>query len=236
MVFPLTPTRPDAIQCRASVREPRPAFEMTRSRVFKGRFALGLEAGARIPKNYSNMIGESQLNLSSEKILVRGARQVITLQGPDGPRRGAALSELGMIRDGALLLEGGKVLQMGPSRRLENVAAARGAREINAAGRVVIPGFVDCRMQPLIPIAKPGPPGSLAPDAPFWRSLEELAALPSGRLQARVQTMLARMVRHGTTTASPGVIPAPSRSAAAKLLRIFAGADSRPMSIIPALC
>jgi len=182
------------------------------------------------------MIGESQLNLSSEKILVRGARQVITLQGPDGPRRGAALSELGMIRDGALLLEGGKVLQMGPSRRLENVAAARGAREINAAGRVVIPGFVDCRMQPLIPIAKPGPPGSLAPDAPFWRSLEELAALPSGRLQARVQTMLARMVRHGTTTASPGVIPAPSRSAAAKLLRIFAGADSRPMSIIPALC
>ena len=37
----------------------------------------------------------------------------------------------GMIRDGALLLQGGKVLEMGPSRRLENLTVARGAREID---------------------------------------------------------------------------------------------------------
>ncbi len=167
---------------------------------------------------------------------MRGARQLITLQGPEGPRRGAALSGLGMIRDGALLLQDGKILEMGPSRRLENVAAARGAREVNAAGRVVMPGFIDCRMQPLVPATPFGPPGDPAHEAPFWRPLAEIAALPSGRLQARAQTMLARMGRHGTTTASAGAIPAPSRSAAVKMLRVFAGADSMPMSVIPALC
>src|SRR5690242_15367038 len=100
MVFPLTPTRPAAIQRLASVREPRPALEMTRSRVFKGRLALRLGAGARISRSYSIMIRESQQSPTTEKILVRGVRQLITLRGPAGPRRGAALHDLGMIRDG----------------------------------------------------------------------------------------------------------------------------------------
>src|SRR5690242_17010777 len=149
MIFPLTLTRPAAIQRLASVREPKPALEITRSRVLRGRFAPCLGAGARITRNYSNMVRESQVSRTPEKILVRGARQLITMQGPDGPRRGAALGELGVIRDGAVLLQGGKILELGPSRRLENIAAARGAREINAAGRVVMPGFVDSLMQPL---------------------------------------------------------------------------------------
>ena len=176
------------------------------------------------------MVHESQLNPSSEKILLRGARQLITLQGSAGPRRGAALNELSMIRDGALLLEGGKILEMGPSRRLENVIAARGAREINAAGRVVLPGFVDSRTQPLIPETRPVP---AAPDAP-WRPLAELTALPSGRLHARAQHVLGRVARHGTTV-SAVAFRALSRPATLKMLRTFAGAEGRPLSVIPAL-
>ena len=38
--------------------------------------------------------------------LVRGARQLLTLRGPAGPRRGAALGDLGVIPDGALLIRG----------------------------------------------------------------------------------------------------------------------------------
>jgi imidazolonepropionase len=181
------------------------------------------------------MVRESQQSPPPEKILLRGSRQLITLQGPEGPRRGAALNELGIIRDGALLLEGGKVLEMGPSRRLENLTAARGAREIDAAGRVVLPGFVDGRTQPLIAQARPGSAGNAAPDAQSPRPIAELSALPSGRLQARAQTVLARMARHGTTTASAVTIPALDRSAALKTLRIFGGADGKPLSVIPTL-
>jgi imidazolonepropionase len=181
------------------------------------------------------MVRESQQNPAPEKILLRGARQLITLQGPAGPRRGTALNELGIIRDGALLLQAGKILEMGPSRRLENLTAARGAREIDAAGRVIMPGFVDGRTRLLIPDARPGSAEDVAPDAHLWDPLEKLAALPSGRLQAKAQTVLARMARHGTTTASAATIPGLGRSAALKALRIFAGAEGKPVSVIPTL-
>ncbi len=76
-------------------------------------------------------------------ILIRGARQLLTLRGPRGVRRGADLNELSVIPDGALLIRNGIIEEVGPSRRVENLAGARDAVEINAAGRVVMPGFVD---------------------------------------------------------------------------------------------
>src|SRR3954454_14437909 len=79
-----------------------------------------------------------------QNILVRGARQLLTLHGPSGPRRGAALNSLGLIEDGAVLVVNGLISSVGPSRRVENLAEARTAVEINATGRVVMPGFVDC--------------------------------------------------------------------------------------------
>src|SRR5713101_401621 len=133
MVFPFTLTRPSAIQRRASVREPRPAFEITRSRVFKGRFARRAAGRACISQSYSIMIGPLRDNSKSETILVRGARQLLTLRGPAGPRRGGELGELGIIPDGAVLIREGKILEAGSSRQLENVAVARNAHEINAA-------------------------------------------------------------------------------------------------------
>jgi imidazolonepropionase len=75
--------------------------------------------------------------------LVRGARQLLTLRGPSGPRRGADLRNLGLIQDGAVLIVDGLIEDVGPSRRVENLALARNAKEIDASGRVVMPGFVD---------------------------------------------------------------------------------------------
>ena len=80
-----------------------------------------------------------------KRILLRGARQLVTLHGPRGARRGAAMRELGVIQDGAVLIVDGMIRDVGPSRRVENLAAARQAIEISADGRVVMPGFVDAR-------------------------------------------------------------------------------------------
>jgi imidazolonepropionase len=79
----------------------------------------------------------------SKTILVRGARQLLTLRGPPGPRRGADLRNLGIIQDGSVLIVDGIIREVGTARRLENLAASRDAEEINAAGCVVLPGFVD---------------------------------------------------------------------------------------------
>ncbi|HWB97282.1 MAG TPA: hypothetical protein VG672_11280, partial [Bryobacteraceae bacterium] len=78
-------------------------------------------------------------------ILVRGARQLLTLHGPKVPRRGAALRDLGLIHDGSVLIRDGVIEEVGPSRRVENLSVARAADEIDATGRVVMPGFVDAQ-------------------------------------------------------------------------------------------
>jgi len=76
-----------------------------------------------------------------QKLLVRGARQLLTLQGPAGPRRGAHLGNIGLISDGAVLISDGLIEEVGSSRRIENLAEARFAHEIVAAGRVVMPAM-----------------------------------------------------------------------------------------------
>ena len=76
-------------------------------------------------------------------LLVHGARQLLTLRGPAHPRRGMELRDLGIIPQGALLIRNGFIAAVGTSRRIGNLAEARHAREIDAHGRVVMPGFVD---------------------------------------------------------------------------------------------
>lgn len=77
-------------------------------------------------------------------ILVRGARQLLTMRGAAGPRRGADLRNLGIVQDGSVLIADGLIREVGATRRLENLAQARDALEINVSGKVVLPGFVDC--------------------------------------------------------------------------------------------
>ena len=76
-------------------------------------------------------------------ILLRGAKQLLTLHGPPGERRGAALHELGIIEDGSVLIQDGVIAAVGTTRRLENLKEARNALEIPVDGRLVMPGLVD---------------------------------------------------------------------------------------------
>lgn len=75
--------------------------------------------------------------------LLRGARQLLTLGGPEGARSGPALQNLGAITDGSVLIEDGRVVVVGSTRRLENLKEAKTALEIDVHGSVVMPGFVD---------------------------------------------------------------------------------------------
>ena len=69
------------------------------------------------------------------------ASQLVTLSGPTRPRAGKELSELGIIRDGGMLIRDGKIDGVGRSDEMEK--KSRGAEIVDAGGRVVLPGFVD---------------------------------------------------------------------------------------------
>ena len=74
-------------------------------------------------------------------LAVLHASQLVTLSGPKRPRVGTELSELGIIRNGGMLIRDGKIERVGPSDEIEkNVGDAE---VVDAGGRVVMPGFVD---------------------------------------------------------------------------------------------
>jgi imidazolonepropionase len=75
-------------------------------------------------------------------ILITGASQILTLRGRV-PRRGGALGDVGVIKNAALLAHEGVIVAVGPRQKVEAHPLARNAQSLDAAGRVVLPGFVD---------------------------------------------------------------------------------------------
>ena len=131
-------------------------------------------------------------------ILIRGARQLLTLRGSAGPRRGGALRELGIIVDGAVLISDGLIREVGPSRRVEALAAARHAEEISAAGCVVLPGFVDAHTHLVSGPARPSESFNRErSNEAYWRHLQQTSR---HTMEAQGMHLLENFVRHGTTT------------------------------------
>jgi imidazolonepropionase len=85
--------------------------------------------------------------------LITGCSELLTLRGPV-PRRGRALRDLGIIRDGALLIQGQRIAAIGPRRRVERLREARRARKLDLGGRVVLPGFVDSHTHLIFPACR----------------------------------------------------------------------------------
>jgi imidazolonepropionase len=69
--------------------------------------------------------------------VIRNAR-ILTLAGGEAPRRGAEMADLGVVERGDVAIREGDILTVGPDLDL------RGVHEIDAAGRVLMPGLVDC--------------------------------------------------------------------------------------------
>jgi imidazolonepropionase len=71
--------------------------------------------------------------------------QLATIKGPNGPRSKEAMSELGLIEDGSVWLEDGKIAAVGTTADLEKQFGDRSAEAeiIDAQGQLVTPGLVD---------------------------------------------------------------------------------------------
>ena len=140
-------------------------------------------------------------------MLIHSASQLLTLAG--GPQRGLELGSLGIIPDGAVLVQGKTIVAVGTTSELRT--AYPHEPTLDAAGQVVMPGFVDPHTHLVWA-------GSRA--AEFELRLQgktylEILAAGGGILstvtatrQASLQTLLSEtrlrartLFRHGTTTA-----------------------------------
>ncbi len=179
----------------------------------------------------------------TKPLLIRGARQLLTLRGPAGPRRGTALRDLGIVQDGAILIRDGVILEAGSARRIENLASARNAVEIDATGRVVMPGFVDSHTHLVF-----GPPRLLnfemriagmdhqqIADAGggIPASLPAIRETTGRTLERRTRHLLNLFARHGTTTVEAKTGYGLDKTGELKSLRVLAALNGNPLDIVP---
>jgi imidazolonepropionase len=150
-------------------------------------------------------------------LLLANIGQLLTLRsasGKPGPRRGADLQELGILKDGVVLCVGGKIVSVGTTGdalRDPWLKRNRGkVTEIDCAGKVVLPGFVDSHTHPvfdrprLVDFEKRIDGASYeeiaAAGGGIGSSLEGVRKASKAALAAKVATLLVEMAAHGTTT------------------------------------
>jgi len=149
------------------------------------------------------------METSAQKVdlLVTGIGELVTAQGAV-PAGGADLGRIVRTSDAALALDGGLVVAAGPEA--EVVASFEGARTLDAAGKVVIPGLVDAHTHPVFA----GTRENEFEQRLSGKSYVEIAALGGGIassvrgvreaskevLTARLLVRLDRFLALGTTT------------------------------------
>lgn len=89
-------------------------------------------------------------------LLLSNIGQLLTLQSSSskpGPRSGSDLRELGIIENGAVLCLGGKIVSVGTTKEAQRDPWLKKNRkkiaELDCAGKVVLPGFVDSHTHPV---------------------------------------------------------------------------------------
>ncbi len=139
-------------------------------------------------------------------LLIHSAAQLVTCAA-DRPKRGAALAELGIIEGGALAIDGGLIVDVGGSAELASRYHAR--TSIDAAGKVVCPGFVDAHTHVLyagdraaefeMRLRGAAYQEIMAAGGGILSTVQAVRAAPLERLVKETRARLDAMLRLGTT-------------------------------------
>ncbi len=126
------------------------------------------------------------------------------------PRRGRRLGEPAIIRDGALLISGEHIAAVGPRGKIEKLAAARKAKQLELKGGVVLPGFVDSHTHLIFPASRAAEYEQRISGATYQQiaragggilsSVRGLRRAPVAKLKKTALAHLDDFAAHGTTT------------------------------------
>lgn len=143
-------------------------------------------------------------------LLIRNAGQLLTMQG-------AGNSDIGLIRQGSLLIRGDQIEAVGTEKEIDIMAErlraeGTGVETIDASGKVVLPGFIDCHTHVTFggsrvaayaitmtddnpeTLTKRGIPSGI------YASVNMTKDLPKEILKAQTKRRLENMFLNGTTT------------------------------------
>jgi imidazolonepropionase len=145
----------------------------------------------------------------SSTLLITGASQLLTLRG-SSPRRGKALANLGIIKDGALLVRDGLIIEVGTRATIEGLLEAKNADKLDVEGRVILPGFVDSHSHLVhaasraeeyeLKIAGASYEEIARNGGGILNSVKKLRAATTEALELRALSALKKFAAYGTTT------------------------------------
>ena len=153
--------------------------------------------------------------MNSKPLLLANIGQLLTLRSSAlGPRRGPALSDLGLVEQAAVLSLGGKIVSVGTTKdALRDPWLKRNrtkVTEIDCRGRVVLPGFVDSHTHPVFThprlvdfekrIAGANYEEIAGAGGGIRSSIEGVRKAGKAALTEIVAAAFEDMARHGTTT------------------------------------
>jgi imidazolonepropionase len=153
--------------------------------------------------------------VQTKPLLLINMGQLLTLRSAaPGPRRGASLSDLGIVEDAAVLCLGGKIVSVGKTKdALRDPWLKKNRKkivEIDCSGHVVLPGFVDSHTHPVFThprlvdfekrIAGANYEEIAAAGGGIRSSIDGVRKASKTALTQKLVTALADFARHGTTT------------------------------------
>ena len=77
-----------------------------------------------------------------KRTYIRRAAELVTCSG-DKAKHGSEMKEVGIIKNGAVLIEDGHIALVGSTEELDKKVDFQTAELIDAGGQAVLPGFVD---------------------------------------------------------------------------------------------
>ena len=136
-------------------------------------------------------------------LLLRNLSQVVTMKGGGVPRTGGAMSDLGVIETGAILVHGGRIVWVGPTRDVPAREPGVHWQTVDGLGLdlVALPGFIDPHTHPLLSAPKPesrqDPSGPAESDGDRGNALHTAA---QNQNLAKAERCVRLFLAHGTTT------------------------------------
>ena len=141
-------------------------------------------------------------------LIVHNAAQVVTCAGHGAPKRGAALADPGIVTGSAIAVDQGRFVEIGP--QADVCARYRAATALDAKGRAVVPGLVDCHTHLVFGGDRVGEFEQRVSGAGYLEILQAGGGIlstvcatretPLERLAADARKRLDTMLAHGTTT------------------------------------
>ncbi len=179
-----------------------------------------------------------------ERIIVNA--RLLTLQGPEGPRRGEDLGRLHVIERGGVRFVHGRIAEVGPhiDPPADADDPAADPLVLDARGRVVMPAFVDCHTHACwagerydefeMKLKGAAYLDILDAGGGIMSTVRSVRAATQDTLEQNLDTRLRRMAALGTGTIEVKSGYGLSTDAELKMLRAIAAvADRSPLTVTP---